>query len=263
MMLESGTTAKEQFNRQAEHYDRQWNAWNEESLRWLLTHACPGPQDRVLDVATGGGFTALAFAPLVSSITGLDVAARMLEQASRRADELGLTNVRWLEGAAESLPFPSDSFEVVTCRIAPHHFESVPAFLREASRVLVPGGRILIADSTVPDDDAEAAEWQNEVERLRDGSHRRNFTPREWRAMIEGAALSIVELHTDGAGIRVPFADWVVKSGCSPSQVARLTQRFLKAPPSAQRVFQITNDPAEGLLFSWQRVLIKALRPEH
>jgi hypothetical protein len=46
-------TAQEQFNRQAAHYDRQWNAWNEESLRWLLDRGRPGPRGRVLDVATG------------------------------------------------------------------------------------------------------------------------------------------------------------------------------------------------------------------
>ena len=73
-------SAKEQFDKQATEYNAQWNTWSEETLNAMLAAAQPQPADTVLDVATGTGFTALAFAPLVSSVAGLDVSPGMLAQ---------------------------------------------------------------------------------------------------------------------------------------------------------------------------------------
>src|SRR6478672_3361744 len=89
------TSAKEQFDRQAAHYNTQWNTWSEALLRWLLEHADAQPSDNVLDVATGTGFTALAFAPHVQSVIGLDVSTGMLAEAQKRQQEQDITNVTW------------------------------------------------------------------------------------------------------------------------------------------------------------------------
>src|SRR5437867_2858359 len=118
-------SSEDQFNRQAAHYDQQWNRWNEESLDWMLKRAHAGPEDVILDVATGTGFTARAFAPLVRSVTGLDISSGMLDQARRKANDDGLTNIEWREGRAEYLPIDSETFSIVTCRIAAHHFLDV------------------------------------------------------------------------------------------------------------------------------------------
>ncbi len=75
----------------------------------------------------------------------------------------------------------------MTCRIAPHHFLDIQKFLTETARVLKPGGRFVLVDTTVPDDSPEAAGWQNAVEAVRDPSHVRNYTPDEWRQMTEAA----------------------------------------------------------------------------
>ena len=122
-------SAKEQFDKQAAHYDKQWSTWSEETLGWLLANADPQPADFVLDVASGTGFTALAFAPLVETVIGMDISPGMLEQARRQAGERRIANAVFQEGAAESLPFADGSFDIVTCRIAPHHFLSVEEFL--------------------------------------------------------------------------------------------------------------------------------------
>src|SRR5437016_4552993 len=108
MTLSAPTRSSEdQFNRQASHYDQQWNQWNEESLDWMLLRANAGLDDTVLDIATGTGFTARAFAPHVGSVVGLDVSRGMLEQARTKAVENGLTNIEWREGRAEELLFAS------------------------------------------------------------------------------------------------------------------------------------------------------------
>jgi ubiquinone/menaquinone biosynthesis C-methylase UbiE len=252
-------TAKEQFDRQAVHYNAQWNQWTEESLAWLLDHSECRATDAVLDVATGTGFTALAFAPHVGSVIGLDVSIGMLEQARKRAEEQGLANARFTEGAAEAIPFPDESFDVVTCRIAPHHFLSVPTFLAEARRVLKPDGRLLIADTSASDDPA-AEVWQNRIEVLRDPSHVRNYTREEWRQMVTEAGFTL-ELLEDASGrIPITLKDWLIKAGCTPEQTAAVRHRFETAPKSAHEIFRIQSLPDGDIGFAWLRVVLKAVK---
>ncbi|GAA3949385.1 class I SAM-dependent methyltransferase [Hymenobacter algoricola] len=254
------TTAKEQFDRQASHYNAQWNAWTESSLQWLLTHAAAQPADDVLDVATGTGFTALAFAPLVRTVVGLDVSTGMLARARQHQAALGLTNVSWQEGAAEALPFAAGTFSLVSCRIAPHHFESVPQFLAEVTRVLRPGGRFVLADTTVPDHDPATADWQNGVEALRDPSHRRNLAPRQWRQALTTAGLTVAALDVPGGEVPMQLHDWLEKAGTAPEPAAAVRAAFAQAPAAARAAFQIQALPADDYTFIWQRLVALATR---
>jgi len=198
-------SARAQFDKQAAHYDTQWSSWGEQTLDWMLNAVPLLPKFRVLDVATGTGFTALAFAPSVHSVVGLDVSPGMLAEAHQRAAAAGITNVTWTEGTAEALPFPDATFCMVTCRIAPHHFLDLGQFLAEAARVLKPGGHLILVDTTVPDASPEADAWQNAVEVLRDPSHVRNYTPTEWRTHTEAAGMTAAELTTAlGRRFRLP-----------------------------------------------------------
>jgi ubiquinone/menaquinone biosynthesis C-methylase UbiE len=253
-------SAREQFDRQAAHYDTQWSAWSEESLAWLRDHARPQPTDAALDVATGTGFTALAFAPLVRSVVGLDVSAGMLEQARARAEEQGITNATFQQGAAEALPFADGAFDLVLCRIAPHHFLDIGRFLAETARVLRPGGTFALSDTAVPDASPEAAAWQNRVEAVRDPSHVRNHTPSEWRRMTEGAGLRVSALDSAGGGITIPLGDWLLKAGCTPEQSAEVRRLFAEAPESARQAFRITPQPGGDTVFTWQRVVLTATK---
>jgi ubiquinone/menaquinone biosynthesis C-methylase UbiE len=250
-------SAKEQFDRQAEHYDTQWSQWSEESLRWLLENAAPQPTDRVLDIATGTGFTALAFAPHVAEVIGLDVSPGMLAQARKQSAQQGITNTTFQEGVAEHLSFPEDSFDLVTCRIAPHHFLSVPKFVQEVARVLKPGGRFLLADTSVPDNDPEADHWQNTVETLRDPSHVRNYTPSEWRDFLSAAGLAL-EASCDSGGIPITLNDWLTKAGCTPEQSAAVRIEFAAATPAVTQTYQIAFLPNNDIAFVWRRFALKA-----
>lgn len=253
-------SAKEQFDKQATEYNAQWNTWSEEALSAMLAAAQPEPADTVLDVATGTGFTALAFAPHVRSVIGLDVSPGMLAQAKNYAEERGITNVAFEEGAAESLPFGDAALDLVTCRIAPHHFLDLPKFLSETARVLKPGGRFVLVDTTVPDELPEAARWQNAVEVLRDPSHVQNYTPSDWRRMTEAAGLTVTECRTNGGGITIPLSDWLHKAGCTPNQSAAVRQAFADAPETARQAFQIVTDADGETVFTWQRVVLTAIK---
>ena len=259
--VQPARSAQEQFDRQASHYDAQWNAWNRESLEWMMDRAEATPLDIMLDVATGAGFTALAFAGLVCEVVGIDVSAGMLDQAGTRADDLEITNVGFRIAPAEDLPFADSSFDIVTCRVAAHHFLDIHAFAREAARVLRPGGRLLIADTTVPDEAPEAADWQNAVEIARDPSHVRNYTPLKWQAIVKKVGLNVVETTSTGSGITIPLTDWMRKSGCTPDQEGDVRTRFETAPQSARSIFDIHQDADGETVFTWQRVLLKAVKP--
>jgi ubiquinone/menaquinone biosynthesis C-methylase UbiE len=108
-----------------------------ESLARLVALVEPKPHWRLLDIATGAGHTALAFAPHVRVVTATDVTQPMLDEARKLAKARGLSNVRTAQARAEDIPFPDTSFDLVTCRLAAHHFEDMAAFVGEAFRVLM------------------------------------------------------------------------------------------------------------------------------
>jgi SAM-dependent methyltransferase len=108
-----------------------------------------------LDIATGAGHTAFAFAPYVARVTASDLTPEMLIVAEKLAMEKGLTNVDFKEADAEHLPFDEATFDLVTCRIAPHHFPDIVQFLRECARILKPGGVLAVVDNIVPGDQDE------------------------------------------------------------------------------------------------------------
>ncbi len=254
-------TSQEQFDRQAAQYDGQWNTWTEESLRWFLEHGQFAAADRVLDVATGAGFTALAVALLVRSVTGLDVSTGMLNEARRRAAEAGAGNVEFQQGSAEAIPHPDASFDAVTCRLAAHHFNSIPAFLAECARVLRPGGRLLLADTTVPGNAPEIARWQNRVEVLRDPSHRCNHSPDEWARFLGEAGLMIDAIDGVSGNVPMTLNAWLHKAGCTGEDERSVRAMFAAASPAIREAFAIEPRPDGDTGFRWLLVVIAVHRP--
>lgn len=251
-------TPKEQFDRQAAHYDGQWNAWSEENLAWMMEHGRFTATGRVLDVATGTGFTALAVAPLVAHVTGLDVSPGMLDQARRQAAEAGAANVEFQQGSAEAIPFSDSTFDAVTCRMAAHHFDSIPAFLAECARVLLPGGMLVIADTTVPDDAPELDEWQNRVELLRDPSHKRNYSPGEWSRSLAQAGFTIDDIDAVSGFVPITLNAWLRKAGCVGDAEQKVREMFATTDPAVRETFAIQALPDGDTGFRWLRVVIAA-----
>jgi ubiquinone/menaquinone biosynthesis C-methylase UbiE len=253
------SAAKVQFDRQAGKYNERWASWSDETLQRMLDLAQPQPTWQVLDVATGTGFTALAFAKHVDHVTGADLSPGMLAQADARAREQGVANVDWVEAAAEALPFADGTFDLVTVRIAPHHFADVSAFLRETRRVLKPGGAFVLGDTTVPGDDKEAADWQNAVEKERDPSHNENLSPERWNKLAAEAGLTVTDLEYGAGRITIPLTQWLDTSGATGERAARVRQMFAEAPESARRHFRIETATDGETRFSWARVLLRAI----
>ena len=134
------TLVQEQFGKTAASYLTSTPHAKGASLERLVALTAPQKNWRVLDVATGGGHVAYTFAPHVARIWATDITQEMLDMVKAEAQKRGLANVRTAYAKAEALPFEDASFDLVTCRIAPHHFDSIPEFLAEVHRVLKPGG---------------------------------------------------------------------------------------------------------------------------
>jgi ubiquinone/menaquinone biosynthesis C-methylase UbiE len=213
-----------------------------------------------LDIATGTGFTAFAFAPYVTHVIVLDITPEMIDQAKVIASDQKITNISFQVGESERLPFIDDIFNIVTCRIAAHHFVDVRGFLSEVQRVLVPGGQFLLVDSCSPEN-KEINRWHNHIEKLRDSSHVTNYLPSTWKGMIEESGMVIEKLDAELCRTYLSFSDWTRTAGCSEKVKKELIMLFRSAPRHIADAFQIYEENGD-IYFSWPLVLVKARKPE-
>lgn len=168
--------------------------------------------------------------------------------------------MRVLPAQAEALPFESASFDVVTCRVAPHHFADPAQFVREVARVLKPGGRFLLDDQMAPDD-LELDAFVNTFERWRDSSHVRAYTVDEWRAWIEAAGL-VIDLVEPFERDSYDFVDWTARAHMPAGERDALERWLLAAPQRCAQFFRI--ETADGKVRSLRAcfAIILARLPE-
>jgi SAM-dependent methyltransferase len=211
---------------------------------------------RVLDVATGGGHTALAFAGIAPQVTAYDVTEPMLAAARGLLRERGAV-AAFVAGDVQALPFRDGAFDVVTCRIAAHHFADVAAAVREVRRVLRPGGSFLLQD-ILGHDDPEAARFVTEVERRRDPSHVRAYRAVEWKAFLRAAGLTVMDSAVVAKGR--PWEEWTGRTRMT-SEARRALDAFVRAAPERCRAafeFRLVDGRVES--FTDRMLLIRADR---
>jgi SAM-dependent methyltransferase len=209
----------------------------------------------VLDVATGGGHTALAFAGLNARVVAFDLTEPMLATARQFLRSRGAERVAFVAGDVAALPFPDGAFPVVTCRIAAHHFPDVGAAVRQVARVLAPGGSLLLQD-ILGHDDPDASRFVTEVERRRDPTHVRAYRAAEWRAFLRGAGLTVMD---DAIIAKVrPWEEWTTRSRMAPDARRALERFVLDAPAACRDAFDFRLDGDRVTSFTDRMLLLRA-----
>ncbi|MDX1993634.1 MAG: class I SAM-dependent methyltransferase [bacterium] len=224
---DSKSLSQQRFGQYAHSYVTSSTHASGDDLHLLLEMAAPQAHWTVLDIATGGGHTALLIAPHVRRMVAGDLTLPMLN-AARDFITPKAANVVYTATDAENMAFADGSFDLVTCRIAPHHFPDCFRFVQECARILKPGGWLLIEDHVQPEDD-QAARYIDAFEKLRDPSHHRAFAEYEWRGMYLDAGLSVERVEiTSKAGTKL--LPWAERQGNSPEVIERLQVMLAQAP---------------------------------
>jgi len=150
----------------------------------------PNGDERVLDAGTGAGTLALALAPLVREVVGVDIVPELLERAREGAPD----NVTFVEGDVTKLPFESGTFDLSCSRRTLHHIARPERAVAELARVTVPGGRVFVDDQIAPVDPLVALDLDR-FERARDPSHTRTLPDTDLRSLFDANDLVLQRTH--------------------------------------------------------------------
>ncbi len=228
------------------------------SLDAMVRLAAPQPHWLALDVAPGGGHSALAIAQHVRLVAAVDITFPMLQAARQFTRQQGQENIFWVQGDGGRLPFEDDRFDLVTCRVALHHFPDQSGAIADWARCLKPGGYLVLVDNVGPEDQA-ANDYINAFEKRRDPSHGRVHSPTLLIHFIEDAGLTL--LSADALRKPMLFHPWMERMSVPRNDRAVLTQMLWESAGAA-RAFLNPKGKDDGTTFDLQEGLFLARKPE-
>jgi ubiquinone/menaquinone biosynthesis C-methylase UbiE len=209
---------------------------------------------RVLDLGCGAGHVSFNAAARAKEVVAYDLSSDMLAVVARAAVERGLTNIATKQGVVEQLPFADASFDHVLSRYSAHHWHGFEAALREAARVLKPGGVAGFVDAVSPGVPLLDTYLQA-VELLRDPSHVRDYSRAEWDGALVRAGLKpgpVSVYH-----VRLDFASWVERMRTPKLQVDAIRAMQTAMSESVARYYEIAPDGS----FTLDVALFQAVKP--
>lgn len=189
---------------------------------------------RVLDLGAGAGHVSYRVAPHVQSVTALDPSREMLSVVERESLSRGIPNIETRTGVSTAIPFGDGTFDCIVSRYSAHHWSDLQTALAECFRVLVPGGRILMMDSSSPRETLLDT-WLQTIELLRDTTHVRSHSLSEWEGMLDRAGFEVVSLQA--GKVVLPFLSWVQRSGTTEERSRMIRQLFDLAPEEVREYY--------------------------
>jgi|HubBroStandDraft_1064217.scaffolds.fasta_scaffold211463_1 ubiquinone/menaquinone biosynthesis C-methylase UbiE len=205
----------------------------------------------VLDLGCGAGHLSFAAAPHVGSVVSYDLSTEMLNMVASEAKRRGLRNLTTQKGGVEELLFDGASFDWVCSRYSAHHWTEIRKALREARRVLKPGGGLILVDTCAPAIPLLDTHLQT-IELLRDGSHVRNYSITEWHSMLGEAGFEVGAQHT--WKLPLDFKAWVGRMKTPMLYVEAIHLLLQNAPREVRDYFLVAEDGS----FTPDAVLIEA-----
>jgi ubiquinone/menaquinone biosynthesis C-methylase UbiE len=244
-----------QFDRQSDRYGKSHILADTQDVALGLKGVAMPLNGTALDVATGGGHTALWLARQGWKVTAGDIAPRMLENAQKLCADSGF-RIQPRLFPAESIPFDDGAFDLVTVRVAPHHFSSPAKFIEETSRVLKHGGHFLLIDGSVPDDDPETEEWLHWVEKWRDPSHGRLLSRKAWEELVRRAGLLV--LRSELQPFKQPDLQWYFDTAAtSPENRQKVLETVRTASEHVRTALRLGNEDGK-VVWWWLRLTLLA-----
>lgn len=251
-MDDANNLIQQQFGAHANNYVTSPVHAQGPSLARLLELTQPQHDWLVLDISTGAGHTALTFAPHVARVIACDLTPQMLDAARQLAEERGMTNIEFKPADAQALPFDDNTFDLVTNRLALHHFTDARRAIAEMARVCKRGGIVALDDNVVPPDKVTAG-YINHFEKLRDPSH--NWAYPTVRLEVYFADVQLVVERRDTLRKEMEFEPWADRMGASTETKAQLRQLLMDAPDAARKFWSPRID-GEKMFFALTEAII-------
>ena len=229
---------RREYTKQAETYAGAGMVADRQRIARLVGAVGPVAEGRVLEVATGPGYVAMGFAGACRAVVGIDLTAAPLAIAERIRRERRLSNVWFLRGDAEAIPFADGAFDAVVCRWAFHHFEDPPRVLREMARVVRVGGTVAVEDLMVSGHPARAA-YHDRFENLRDASHTRGYPLSQLLGLFAESGLEVESVSSERIVQQVE--PWLANASTPPTRAAEaraLIERDEREDLSGTRPFR-------------------------
>lgn len=244
---------EEQFGPQAAAYLSSATHAEGEDLGRLAVLLQKHPEAELLDLGCGGGHVSYTAAAHVRQVTAYDMSPQMLGVVASAAREKGFANIRTQQGVAEHLPFADASFDLVVSRYSAHHWHDVGRAVREAARVLKPGGQFVLMDVAAPGP-ALLDIYLQTVEMLRDTSHVRDYAPGEWAAFVGEAGLRLEEQVS--MRLHLEYTPWI-KRMRTPEVLAHAIREIQQtASQEVRSYFAIETDGS----FSVDTLMLRATK---
>lgn len=246
MSDEQKNQVRQTFSKNSEAYVTSSTHSNKSDLDQITAWLEPDTSWTVLDIATGGGHVAKELSRSAGNVFATDLTKEMLQNTARHLKDE--KNIQYVVADAEQLPFLDNTFDAVTCRIAPHHFPDPHQFIQEVQRVLKPGGSFLMIDNVAPEND-KLDQFYNTFEKMRDVSHCRALKISEWQEILKEQALILMKSEVRKKTL--PYRKWLERTLKDKGLQQQVDAYFHNASNETKQYFQFDEDLLSFSIDEW------------